>query len=84
LDVNKHILRTDSVVADALLGQGEALDCFNLRTQDAAAMEAHLKNTELLQKMDIVGAQDTAVGKADAYKKVFGDCCETIQTQVIS
>lgn len=84
LDVNKHILRTDSVVADALLGQGEALDCFNLRTQDAAAMEAHLKNAELLQKMDIVGTQDTAVNKADAYKKVFGDCCETIQTQVIS
>ena len=81
LNVQKHILRTDSVVADALLGQGEALDCFNMRTQDATAMQAYLANAELLQKMEIVDQQATPADKAAIYKKVFGDCCDTIQTQ---
>ena len=81
LNVQKHILRTDSVVADALLGQGEALDCFNMRLQDAEAMKAHLANAELLQKMEIINNQE--FDKAEAYKKVFGSCCETPQTQII-
>lgn len=82
LSVQKHILRTDSVVADALLGQGEALDCFNMRLQDAEAMKAHLANAELLQKMEIIHNQE--FDKAGAYKKVFGSCCETPQTEVIT
>jgi hypothetical protein len=82
LNVQKHILRTDSVVADALLGQGEALDCFNMRLQDAEAMKAHLTNAELLQKMEIIHNQE--FDKAGAYKKVFGSCCETPQSQIIT
>jgi hypothetical protein len=28
--------------------------------------------------------QSTAADKADKYKKVFGDCCDVVQTQIIS
>ena len=84
LNVQSHVLRTDSVVADALLGQGEALDCFNLRLQDAEAMKAHLGNAETLQRMVIVDGMETALDKATNYKKVFGDCCDNPQTEIIS
>lgn len=80
LNVQNHILRTPSVVADALLGQGEALDCFNAKLQDAAALKTHLENAALLQKMEIVSNIGEAEAQAAAYKKVFGDCCDTPQT----
>lgn len=44
LDVSNRILRTDSVIVDALLGQGQALDCFNLKLQEAAGMKTFLEN----------------------------------------
>lgn len=81
LNVQQHILNTDSVVADAVLGQGEALDCFNKRLQDAAAMKAHLENAELLQKMEIIHQEE--YDKATNYKKVFGACCDTPQTNIL-
>ena len=65
----------------SICSQGEALDCFNMRLQDAEAMKAHLANAELLQKMEIINNQE--FDKAEAYKKVFGSCCETPQTQII-
>ena len=34
-----------------------------------------------LQKMEIINNQE--FDKAEAYKKVFGSCCETPQTQII-
>jgi hypothetical protein len=44
LSVTNHMLKTDSVLCDALLGQGEALDCYNNRLQEASADQAELKN----------------------------------------
>jgi hypothetical protein len=75
LNVQTHTLRTPSVVADALLGQGEALDCFNAKLQDAAAVKTHLENAIMLQQMEIVNAIEDSKDKASAYKKVFGTCC---------
>lgn len=75
LNVQTNTLRTASVVADALLGQGEALDCFNTRLQDAAALKTHLENAAMLQQMEIIDGIDDRNEKASAYKKVFGDCC---------
>jgi hypothetical protein len=75
LNVQTNILRTPSVIADALLGQGEALDCFNTRLQDTAAVKAYLDNAATLQQMDAIASIDNPVEKAAAYKKVFGDCC---------
>lgn len=44
LAVNDHMLKTDSVICDALLGQGEALDCYNNRLQTETANQAVLEN----------------------------------------
>ncbi|MGB0862839.1 MAG: hypothetical protein ACPGXZ_07960 [Saprospiraceae bacterium] len=74
LNVQTNTLRTSSVVADALLGQGEALDCFNTRLQDSAALKTHLENAALLQQMEIISEVESQ-DKPSAYKKVFGDCC---------
>jgi hypothetical protein len=75
LNVQTNTLRTPSVVADALLGQGEALDCFNTRLQDTAAMKAYIENAAMLQQMEVIAKIDNPAEKASAYKKVFGDCC---------
>ena len=82
--VSSRVIRTDSVVADALLGQGEALDCYNQRIQDAAATEADLMNDELVQKITILEGITDPVQRAELYKRVFGDCCDVPQTQIIS
>ena len=59
-----------------MLGQGEALECFNTRLQDSASMKMHLENAAMLQKMEIVERIEDPIEKAAAYKKVFGECCE--------
>jgi len=46
LKVDKHTLRTDSIITDTILGQGEALDCFNMRLQNEAALKAELENKQ--------------------------------------
>jgi hypothetical protein len=116
LDVSERILPVEHIVCEALLGQGEALDCYNMRLQNASAEEAELanqrtryeneiarldalnrqKDIELAQKekdlenkkleqaMTILDAITDPVQKAEFYKKVFGTCCETPQTQIIS
>lgn len=84
LQVQSNILRTDSLVADALLGQGEALDCFNMRAQDAVAIGENLKNIELMQKIEIIERIEDPESKADAYKSVFFKYCEQPQTHLTS
>jgi hypothetical protein len=83
LEVQKNILRTPSLVVDALLGQGEALDCFNTKAQDAVAIGENLKNLELLQKLELVEGVTDPIQKMEMYKKVFGTCCDTPQTQIL-
>lgn len=84
LSVVNRIVRTSSLVVDALLGQGEALDCYNQKLQDAASINAHLSNLELVQKIAAIEQITDPTTRADEYKKVFGNCCPTPQTQVIS
>ena len=43
-DITLRTLPTDSVIVDALLGHGEALDCFNLHLQESVIQEAELNN----------------------------------------
>lgn len=76
LNVQTAVLRTDSVIVDSLLGQGEALDCYNSRLQEAAANAAELENEKTEQAMAIINSIADAKDKADAYRKVFGRCCE--------
>jgi|GEM_PF-858787 len=83
-DVTTRITRTGSLVCDALLGQGEALDCYNQKLQDAASVNANLDNLELVQKIASIENITDPAQRAEAYKQIFGECCATPQTQVIS
>lgn len=51
LSVKKQTLLTSSVIADALLGRGEALDCFNQKAQDADSMAAYISNMSAMQRL---------------------------------
>ena len=80
LDVSHRIMRTPAVIVDALLGQGEALDCYNQELQEAAYTSAHLKNRQSEQAIAILEAIADPAEKARLYKKVFGDCCDSPQS----
>lgn len=81
LDVSRRILRTPSVIVDALLGQGDALDCYNQQLQEAAYVNAQLNNRKVAQALAIVDAISDPVEKAAQYQRLFGDCCcETAKT----
>lgn len=83
LNVKTYTLQTASVVADALLGQGEALDCFNNKAQDSVVIGENIKNLEMLQRLEVLEALEDPKAKADMYKSIFGNCCDTPQTQII-
>lgn len=78
-DISQRVVPTDSLIVDALLGQGEALDCFNLKLQDAAVMSAQLENSEKQQALDIIDHITDNTEKANLYKKVFTNCCDVPQ-----
>ena len=80
LNVTHRVLRTPSVIVDALLGQGEALDCYNQQLQQAAFDGAHLANRKLEQAIAVIDAIADPAEKARLYNHVFGTCCPTPQT----
>lgn len=57
LDVTHRIVRTPALVVDALLGQGEALDCFNLQLQNEAVKAAQLTNLLTEQQLAVIEQQ---------------------------
>lgn len=79
-NVTHRVLPTDSVIVDSILGQGEALDCFNLKLQDNTVLESQLNNDIKQQSIDIINAISDPAEKAAMYKKVFGDCCDVPQS----
>lgn len=79
-NVKHRIVRTPALVVDALLGQGEALDCYNQKLQNEATITAQLDNHKLQQEMDIINAIPDPMEKAKLYKKVFGECCDVPQS----
>lgn len=79
LNVTHRIVRTPALVVDALLGQGEALDCYNMHLQDESVKEAQLHNIALQQQIGIIDNISNNQKKAELYKKVFGDCCDVPQ-----
>ncbi len=52
LSAKKQTLQTSSVIADALLGRGEALDCFNQNAQNADTQAAYLSNMVTMQRLN--------------------------------
>jgi hypothetical protein len=75
LKVQRNVLRTSSVVVDALLGQGEALDCFNLRMQDAAAREAELANAKTELALNLVELGRGVEEKVTTYDTLLNPKC---------
>ena len=80
LSVSHRIVRTPSLIVDALLGQGEALDCYNQKLQDAATLSAELQNTKLEQALRVIEGIEDPIERARLYKKVFSECCEVPQS----
>ncbi|MBK7957668.1 MAG: hypothetical protein IPK03_05845 [Bacteroidetes bacterium] len=88
LSVNNYKLKTSSVIVDSLLGQGEALDCYNknlqqvnLEAQDLLNANTVLRNAQLQQAMDVINMIPDPIEKAAKYKEVFGtDCCKETET----
>jgi hypothetical protein len=74
LKVDQHILRTESLIADAILGQGEALDCYNMELQAAAVDRANLANDVTRTGIDIVGSFPAPEDRARAYVSVLREC----------
>lgn len=78
LNAKSYILRTDSVVADSLLGQGEALDCYNAVLQEEALTTVRLENEKRQLSLNILN-EVSGNDKAEAYQKMFNQhncCCE--------
>jgi len=59
LSVKNYTLHTDSLVCDAVLGQGEALDCFNQKAQDAETQRIYINNLATSQSI-LANIQETA------------------------
>jgi len=88
--VKKRILRTDSVIVDALLGEGEALDCYNSRMQETAVAKA---GTEALQQLYSIIKDDKAMEaidlitdpaeKAEAVRRLLRNCCSDEVLEVL-
>ncbi len=73
-----YTLRTPALIADAMLGYGEALDCYATKLQDEAVRTANAENEKMdleNKKMDLIlqTLKDIAdpVQRAEAIKNLF-------------
>ena len=71
LSVEKNTLFTISVIVDSLLGQGEALDCFNAKIQEASSNQLQLENNKMQLALNIIAHISDPVQQAEAYAKMF-------------
>jgi hypothetical protein len=79
LGTQTSVVRTPALIVDAVLGQGEALDCYNQHLQAAAVEGAHLANRKLEQAIGVVEGIAEPAEKAHLYNHVFGTCCPSAQ-----
>jgi hypothetical protein len=71
LKVTTSILQTPSVIAEALLGQGEALDQYNRDLQQAAVEASQLENERVELGLETLRAVADPVQRAAAFAQVF-------------
>jgi len=71
LNTAKRILPTDALIVEALLGQGEALDCYNMRLQNAATEKAYLANERERIALQILEGCENMKERAEAFAKMF-------------
>jgi hypothetical protein len=86
LSADKIVLRTDGVIVDALLGQGEALDEYSRGLQTASVRSKELQNTLLETIIDKNKMANKIIENKDVESaKIFGQvypCCEKDEKQV--
>jgi hypothetical protein len=78
-NINKsRIMRTSSLIVDALLGRGEALDCFNKKLQNTAIASAEidnaykeLENERLQAAIQTLEQIDDPRARSEAYYRMF-------------
>jgi hypothetical protein len=86
LDARTYVMRTDGVIVEALLGQGNALDPYSLGLQIEAVRQKKLENdqAELDGSREKLGQKIVADRDADegkVYREVFyPPCCPPIYT----
>jgi len=80
MDVKTRVLPTSSLITEAMLGAGEALDCYNQKLQSAAVVHADYENDMIKQQMQVIDGITDPLDKAKFYKKVFGSCCDVSQS----
>ncbi len=71
-NVEKYTLRTDSLIADCVLGQGAALDCFNAKLQEAISQKAYNENALLQEAINVLQTLTDSVLKVELLKSLLG------------
>ncbi len=76
LSATKHVLRTDGVIVEALLGQGHALDAYSSDLQEAAVRAKELANDAALaqlarEELGRTVVEEASTDKAEAFAKIF-------------
>jgi hypothetical protein len=72
MDIKSYTLRTPSLVVDSVLGQGNALDCFNSHLQNESVIAAQLENERTRIENETLEAITDPLQRAEAYRKMFG------------
>jgi hypothetical protein len=81
LSVTSRMLQTNNVVVDALLGQGDALDEYNVQLQAAAVDKAHLANAEEQLAVSTVEGVVDPGKRVDAYGSIFNPPKEIVSDE---
>jgi|GEM_PF-980518 len=72
LAANRHVLRTDGIVVEALLGQGEALDSYSRNLQIESVREKELRNSLLETEIEMKRlALQILINKDETAAKIY-------------
>lgn len=83
LDASKYVLRTEGVIVEALLGQGDALDSYSHGLQDAAVREKNLANEKVSVELAKAHLANQIVQNKDAEAaKIFAQLYPQPATQL--
>lgn len=87
LSVKESTLKTSSVLAEAILGQADALDCFNLKIQDAESQKSYIENTERLSRLqaeETKAAQDRLRQQQEIERMKLDNSLMRLQMRIVN
>lgn len=83
MTLNRYVLRTEGIIVEALLGQGEGLDSYSRALQFEAVEERRLKNSlataevnKINKALELISKTPTTKDAAEIFAKIF-PCCHT-------